>query len=97
VDRKKLLVFGVMKDKDFNEMLAALKPVVQQIILTKPRIPRAAAPDDVALHAPGAIIIDSVKDAIEEASRAAGIEGLVIVAGSFYTIGEAKEILHEAQ
>ena len=38
VNRKKILVFGVMKDKDFKEMLQELLPVVHQIILTRPEI-----------------------------------------------------------
>jgi dihydrofolate synthase/folylpolyglutamate synthase len=94
-DRRKILVFGVMKDKDFRGMLAELLPVVQQVILTRPKIVRAAVPAEIAVHAPGAIIAGSVRDALSQASRAAGSMDLVVVAGSFYTVGEVKELLDE--
>lgn len=94
-DRRKILVFGVMKDKDFRGMLAELLPVVQQVILTRPEIARAAIPAEVAVCAPGAIITGSVREALGEALSATSSRDLVVVAGSFYTIGEAKELLDE--
>jgi dihydrofolate synthase/folylpolyglutamate synthase len=94
-DRKKVLLFGVMKDKDFREMLLELLPVVQRVILTKPETARAALPADVAAYAPGARVTDSVRDGIGEAFKAAGEKDLVVIAGSFYTLGEAKRLLDE--
>jgi dihydrofolate synthase/folylpolyglutamate synthase len=95
VNRKKILVFGVMKDKDFKEMLQEILPVVQQTILTRPEIERAALPTDVARYAPGALIAASVKDAVEEAFAMACEQDLIIITGSFYTVGEAKRLLDE--
>jgi dihydrofolate synthase/folylpolyglutamate synthase len=95
VNRKKILVFGVMKDKDFKEMLQEILPVVQQTILTRPEIERAALPTDVARYAPGALIAASVKDALDGAFALADEHDLIIVTGSFYTVGEAKRLLNE--
>ncbi len=95
LNRKKVLVFGVMKDKDFKEMLEELLPVVQHTILTRPEINRAALPADVARHAPGALISPTVADALERAFTMAEEHDLVIVTGSFYTVGEAKKLLDE--
>ncbi len=95
VNRKKILVFGVMKDKDFKEMLRQLLPVVQQIILTRPEIERAALPSDVARYAPGALIAASVKDAVDRANALADEHDLIIITGSFYTVGEAKRLLDD--
>jgi dihydrofolate synthase / folylpolyglutamate synthase len=94
-ERKKVLVFGVMKDKDFPRMLAELLPVVHHVILTKPEIARAALPADVAVYAPGAVVTDTVRDALDKAFKEADVSGLVVVAGSFYTIGEVKQLLDE--
>jgi dihydrofolate synthase / folylpolyglutamate synthase len=94
-EEKKVLVFGVMKDKDFPRMLAELLPVVHHVILTKPKIARAALPADVAAYAPGAVVTDTVRDALGKAFREADVSGLVVVAGSFYTIGEVKQLLDE--
>ena len=93
--KRKILVFGVMKDKDFGKMLTELLPAVQHTIITRPEIARAAAPADVAAHAPGAQVTDSVKDALGEAFKTADSKDLIVIAGSFYTIGEAKQLLDE--
>jgi dihydrofolate synthase/folylpolyglutamate synthase len=94
-DKRKILVFGVMKDKDFKGMLGELLPAVQHVIITRPDIARAAAPADVAAYAPGAFVTDSVKDALEAAFKTAGSEDLIVVAGSFYTLGEARRLRDE--
>jgi dihydrofolate synthase/folylpolyglutamate synthase len=93
VNRKKLLVFGVMKDKDFKEMLRELLPVVQQVILTRPETDRAALPADVVRCAPGALVSASVKDALDRAFAMAEGDDLIVITGSFYTVGEAKKLL----
>jgi dihydrofolate synthase / folylpolyglutamate synthase len=92
-DRRKILVFGVMKDKAFEEMLEELLPAVQHTIVTRPEIARAARPADVAAFAPGAQVTDSIGDALGAAFKMAGSKDLIIIAGSFYTIGEAKRLL----
>jgi dihydrofolate synthase / folylpolyglutamate synthase len=94
-EKNKILVFGVMKDKEYPEMLSELLPLVNAVILTKPEIARSALPSEVAPYAPGAILTDSVRDAIRRAFETTGEKDLVIIAGSFYTIGEAKRLLDE--
>jgi len=93
--RKRILIFGVMKDKDFKEMLKELLPVVHRTILTRPETSRAALPSDLAEYAPDAVITESVSDAIDTAFKMAEEHDLVIVTGSFYTVGEAKKLLDE--
>jgi dihydrofolate synthase / folylpolyglutamate synthase len=92
---KRILVFGVMKDKNFPEMLSTLAPVIDRVVLARPAIDRAADPVEVAAYVPGAIVTGSVEDAVKEAMKTAQAEDTVIVAGSFYTIGEAKKLLNE--
>ncbi len=94
-DKRKILVFGVMKDKDFKGMLGELLPAVEHVIITRPDIARAAAPADVAPYAPGAFVTDSLKDALEAAFKTATSKDLIVVTGSFYTLGEAKRLLDE--
>jgi dihydrofolate synthase/folylpolyglutamate synthase len=93
--KRKVLVFGVMKDKDFRGMLDELRPVIDMTILTRPQIDRAALPQDLAPFVPGAVITDSVADALAHARAIAAPDALIVVTGSFYTIGEAKEFLEK--
>src|SRR5207249_2955057 len=41
------IIFGAMADKQFEEMIAILKPHALQFIFTKPRIARAKDPGDL--------------------------------------------------
>lgn len=96
VDRKKVLVFGAMKDKDFEEMLREIGPLVDRIILTRPATPRAAAPSELAPFAPGAAQAGSVSEAIGMAFGVAARLDLIVVTGSLYTVGEARSVLDKA-
>jgi dihydrofolate synthase/folylpolyglutamate synthase len=96
VDRKKILVFGAMKDKDFAEMLREIGPLVDRIIVTRPDTPRAASPSELAPFAPGASEAGTVSEAMDKAFGIAARLDLIIVAGSLYTVGEARSILDKA-
>lgn len=88
------LVFGAMIDKQLDEMTATLFPVASQIILTKPRNPRAANGADLSnfarRYAPLAKV--EITETSEAAmARAMASEGkLIVVAGSLYLVGEAR-------
>lgn len=94
-DRRTILVFGVMKDKNWREMLSLLSPLADDIILTKPATDRAAPPELLAKFLPRATIADNVKNALYSAKKRASRKDLIVVTGSLYTIGEAKTALHE--
>lgn len=94
-DKKKILVFGVMKDKEYEKMLDEIVPLMDTVIFTKPNIERALSPYNVKPSLNSAIIIDTVKSALEKAKTVATDEDLVLITGSFYTIGEAKTIINE--
>ncbi|MCX5677593.1 MAG: bifunctional folylpolyglutamate synthase/dihydrofolate synthase [Candidatus Omnitrophica bacterium] len=96
--RKLILVLGVSKDKDIKGMLKELVPVSDIIILTKSGVAeRAMDPEFIgALITPEskvAGITQSVKDAIDMALRKAGASDLVLVTGSLFVVGEARQIL----
>jgi dihydrofolate synthase/folylpolyglutamate synthase len=95
LDKKRILLFGVMKDKAFGEMLSALLPLAGHTILTRPEVERAALPDEVARYAPGALVTTSVKEALAEALKIARGDDLLVITGSFYTVGEARKLLDE--
>ena len=88
------IILGIMKDKDIEHMVAFLEPVAKEIIITRPHIARAAMPDRIAEFAHKKVsIVGDVKDSLEYAKLKAGKEGLVVVTGSIFTVGEAFSIL----
>ena len=92
-DRRKILIFGVMRDKAYSEMLEEILPLFDAVILTRPDIDRALSPYDLKDRVRGARITETVKDALNEARSMAKNEDLIVVTGSFYTVGEARSIV----
>jgi dihydrofolate synthase/folylpolyglutamate synthase len=91
-----ILVLGIMADKDIRGMVAALAPLAEHVILTRPRYERAAAPE-VLLEAGGRFrprmeVIERADGALARARELARPDDLVVVTGSLYFIGEVKEI-----
>ncbi|HOE16914.1 MAG TPA: folylpolyglutamate synthase/dihydrofolate synthase family protein [Syntrophorhabdaceae bacterium] len=93
--RKKILIFGVMKDKEYDRMLQEIVPSVDMTILTKPAVERALEPSLMKTYAQDAIIAEDTRDALRTAKTLSGEDGLILVTGSFYTIGEAKAAMHD--
>ncbi|MBN2112104.1 bifunctional folylpolyglutamate synthase/dihydrofolate synthase [Candidatus Woesearchaeota archaeon] len=88
------LIIGIMKDKDIGGICRALEPAAKGIIITKPKIARAAMPGDIAKHIrKNVVVIGRVSDALEYAKIRAGKKNLVVVAGSIFLVGEAFESL----
>ena len=92
---RKILIFGVMKDKNFASMLAELAPLADEILLTRPRADRAAAPGDLIHFARDATITETISDALKRARELTRDDDLIVITGSFYTVGEARTLIDE--
>jgi dihydrofolate synthase/folylpolyglutamate synthase len=104
-----ILVTGIMSDKDMPGILKPLMPICHEIIFTSPNYGRAASPQtlhDLALKEGfDSRTAPSVREALKMAleigkSWGQGVEikngkPLILITGSFYTIGEAMEALGE--
>jgi len=88
---KPTLVFGAMRDKDLDAMLAVLLPEVGRVIVTKPSNPRAANPEELALRIAAAapsLAIDVVASPPDAVAAATSESPLVVVAGSIFLLGD---------
>jgi len=94
-DTRKVLVFGVMKDKKFQEMMEILMPLMDHVILTTTTMDRAAEPEALTSFAPGALVRPDIKEALETARALATEKDMIIVTGSLYILGDAKEYIDE--
>ncbi len=94
LDRKAIVVLGVLDDKDLDGIAAAFGSVASRAIATAPRTPRAfpaqRVRESLSAHCPTEVV-DRVGDAIERALQLASGDDTVLIAGSLYTVGEAKE------
>lgn len=93
-------VIGMLADKDAEEFLAAIEPVLDTVVVTKSSSPRALDSGDLAeiaidLFGDDRVIEvpkldDALVRAIEEVDRSEDIGAGVIVTGSITTIAEAR-------
>jgi len=92
-----IMVLGVMGDKDVSGILAPLLPLASEIIATAPSYGRAASPgslsETIASLGYAARTSLSVAEAIAEAKDLCRPGDVIVITGSFYTIGEAREVL----
>ena len=84
-----VLVFGVMGDKQYPQMLSLLAPHFDRIYYVPSTARRGADPRDLARAQPGQVA-RSVADGLARARRAAGAQGLVVVAGSIFVVADAR-------
>jgi len=95
------MVLGIMSDKDMKGIMGPLLPLASEIIVTAPSYERAASPGRLAEIAASLGFSDirissTVKNAIDLAikdGRQMPDSPLIVITGSFYTIGEAMEAL----
>ncbi len=93
--KRVVLVVGTMGDKDIDGILVPLLPLASEIVFTAPAYGRSARPERLAALAAAkgfpSMIMPTVADAVKKAVEICRQGDLVVVTGSFYTIGEAQE------
>ena len=93
--RRRLLIFGVMKDKEYEKMLGELLPHVDETILTVPKNDRALPPEFMQKLAPKAIVADDVTWALKKAKSMSTDEDVIVITGSLYLVGECKTVIND--
>jgi dihydrofolate synthase / folylpolyglutamate synthase len=96
-DKHVVMVLGIMKDKDIGSMLGIFLKGASEVIFSRPAYDRSADPEQLA-EAASCYSLPKVAhvplmEAIDLARCKAGQEGIVVVTGSLFTVGEAMEKL----
>jgi dihydrofolate synthase/folylpolyglutamate synthase len=95
--RNLIVVFGVMKDKNYEEMIRSLGRISKELIAVKPRIDRAVESRMIVEFARSLGIsasdTRSVRSGMAIAIKKARMSDAVLVTGSHYVVGEALEAL----
>ena len=87
--RPLVIVFGAMKDKDLAAMLAQLRAMETPVIFSAIDWHRAATPAQLAeAFGEGSETAASARAAIDRARERAGANGIVLICGSLYLVGE---------
>lgn len=92
-----VLVFGVLRDKDWETMLALLGPLADQTILTHPPADRGADPHDLITADRYCPKVDIAADPAEGVALAREVTApgdTILVTGSLYTVAAALRALN---
>ena len=100
-DRRIILVLGISQDKDIKGICKELCPLTEEIILTQANNPRAAGVGFIQQiirnqkpeYRNPIIKTKDVKEAIKLATKKANPEDLILVTGSLFLVGEARDLL----
>lgn len=79
------LVLGMMKDKDYRKVIEILSPCMDQVFFTKIDSERALDPGEMSAFCPEGQVVERPEEAY---GRALLGSKTVIVAGSFYLVGQ---------
>jgi len=88
-----------MRDKDLSQIAEILFPKAEFLIFTKPDNPRSMETAELLKFVPKdfdkekVFTAETVKDAIIKASELTVQDGLVLITGSLYLVGEAQYLL----
>jgi dihydrofolate synthase/folylpolyglutamate synthase len=93
-----ILVWACMADKNIAATLAAIAPLADRIIFTRPESERSATPEQLTSLLPEgqnakALSASTVGEALTLAAGMAQSRDLICVAGSLYLVGAARKIL----
>jgi dihydrofolate synthase/folylpolyglutamate synthase len=92
-ERKLTIVFAAMRDKAIQEIAEILFPIAEQVVLTQVNNPRGATTSELlqAASRTGATMDEepNVPAALTRAQELSKPEGVVVVTGSIFLVGEA--------
>ncbi len=92
--KKKVLLLGILEDKEREKMVKEIVPLVEKAVITKPDSPRTGAWQKVVEfirpYVKEVIVEENVCRAVDEAVQLAGNEYMVLITGSIYMVAEAR-------
>jgi len=97
--KKIILILGLSSDKDIKGVLKVLTPFAKKLILTKSNNPRAMALEILRESAErikkniNLSLTENVPQALETAFNCAHKKDLILVTGSLFVVGEARDII----
>jgi dihydrofolate synthase/folylpolyglutamate synthase len=97
--RRIVTVMGMLSDKDYEICIPEIAKRSSVFIAAKPDSPRALPAEEtyrIALqYCDEAYVENAIEDAVDKAFSIAGDDGMVLICGSLYLIGEAKTYIRK--
>ena len=94
------LIYGASRDKPVDEVAGILFPLARRVTLTRAQVKRSLRPQtllSIADHHHDRIdLTPTLEAALAKAQANASADGLIVVTGSVFLVGEARELLRVA-
>jgi dihydrofolate synthase/folylpolyglutamate synthase len=95
--KRKIWVFGIMKDKPLAEITELISDYADYIVVTRPKSDRSALPDLIRKAFTNFTkpidLVDEIPLALDRAYHVADPDDLIVVTGSLFTVAEAKQVI----
>ncbi|MFA5319620.1 MAG: folylpolyglutamate synthase/dihydrofolate synthase family protein [Candidatus Omnitrophota bacterium] len=101
--KRRILILGISADKDVRAVCRELVPWADTVIITRADNPRACDTGVIEKEvlrverltggSPAVLKTSSVKEALEKAAAEAASEDVILVAGSLFVAGEARDVI----
>ena len=95
-NKKIILIMGALKTKDIKKMIKTISPITDTFIATKGKYYLFREPEELVRYLPvnkNYFSANNVKDAFLKARKLYKKHNIILIAGSFYLIGEAKDFI----
>lgn len=93
-----ILGIGILKDKDYEHMIALLAPLADKVIVTEVNMPRKLIAEDLAYevrkYTPKVYIEEDINQAIKKSFELADKQDLIVFCGSLYLVGEVRTLVN---
>ncbi len=95
--KRKIWVFGIMKDKPLAEITEIISDYADYIVVTQAKIDRSTPPEQIRKAFTNFTkpidLVDEIPLALDRAYQVAGPDDLIVVTGSLFTVAEAKQVI----
>ena len=96
--RRIILVFGMVATHDHHASTSLIAPLADTVVVTTPHhlkpLPAAVLAEEVRRYVPRVEVIEDREAAVDRALALAEDDDVVVVTGSFFLVGEVRELLH---
>ena len=93
-DRRRILLLGVLRDKDYPGLTAILDAAADEYVCITPASARALPAEELAEHlkryGKPVTVCGSIRDGVTEALERSDEDSVVCAVGSLYSVGEIR-------
>ncbi|MCX8132266.1 MAG: bifunctional folylpolyglutamate synthase/dihydrofolate synthase [Clostridia bacterium] len=94
-EKRKIFIFGVMRDKDYKSLVEAVNPLAYKYITVTPENERALSAEELAIfirsYCKNVMVSDTIEEAIKASLDISTPDDLVCAFGSLYYIGKVRK------